>query len=253
MTEMRTVVLGCSIDRLNIEETVARCDQLIRSRVGAHHISVNAPKLVALRDDPRLHEIVSRSDLVSADGQPVVWASRLLGNPLPERVTGIDLMERLLLLAEQKAYRVFILGARPEVLARAVERLRERYPRLELVGYRDGWFDDTESSAVCAEIRSTRPEILFVAMSSPRKEYWVADHLDELDVPLSMGVGGAIDVVAGVTRRAPRWMQRTGLEWLYRLIQEPRRLGRRYVITSMKFGFLLGAELLTRKRTNAAR
>lgn len=240
----RATVLGCAIDRLDLEETVRRCAQLVESGGPAQHVVVNAAKLVLLRRDPGLRAIVERCALVNADGQPIVWASRLLGDPLPERVTGIDLMERLLALAEERGYRVFVLGARAEVLERAVARLRERHPRLELCGYRDGYFRDEASALVCAEIRAARPHILLVAMPSPRKEQWLARHLSELRVPFAMGVGGAVDVVAGMTRRAPGWMQRAGLEWLFRLLQEPRRLARRYLAANTRFLLLLAGELL---------
>jgi N-acetylglucosaminyldiphosphoundecaprenol N-acetyl-beta-D-mannosaminyltransferase len=240
----RATVLGCAIDRLDMEATVSRCRELIESGGAAQHVVVNAAKLVALRRDPELARIVEGCALVNADGQSVVWASRLLRDPLPERVAGIDLMERLLALAGEEGHRVYVLGARPDVLERAVERLRVRYPRLVLAGYRNGYFSDEESAGVCAAIRAARPHLLLVAMSSPRKEYWLATHLAELGVPLAMGVGGAIDVVAGVTRRAPRWAQRAGLEWLFRLAQEPRRLARRYLVTNARFGLLVARELL---------
>ena len=152
-------------------------------------------------------------------------------------------MYRLLALAEEKSYRVYILGAHADVLERAVARLREQYPRLPIAGYRDGWFDDAESADVCAEIRAAEPDILLVAISSPRKEYWLEEHGRELGVPLMMGVGGAIDVVAGITKRAPAWAQRAGLEWFFRLAQEPRRLLWRYSVGNARFLALLAREL----------
>jgi N-acetylglucosaminyldiphosphoundecaprenol N-acetyl-beta-D-mannosaminyltransferase len=248
----RAHLLGCAIDRLDLEATAARCDELIRAGGCAQHVVVNAAKVVQLRQDPRLREIVEGCEVVNADGQSLVWASRLLGDPLPERVAGIDLMHRLLALCEDRGYRVFFLGARADVLERAVERLRERHPGLEVAGSRDGWFRDDESAAVCEEIRAARPHLLLVAMSSPRKEYWLAEHGPSLGVPLLMGVGGSIDVVAGVTRRAPLWMQRAGLEWLYRLLQEPRRLWRRYLVTNTAFVLLVARELVARRRATAA-
>lgn len=249
----RIEVLGCSIDRLDLEETVEQCERLVDSRARTQHISINAAKSVAVLRDAKLRKIVEASDVVSADGQAVVWASRLLGNPLPERVAGIDLMERLLARAEEKGYRIYVLGARKEVLHSAVSRLRERFPTLQIVGYRDGYFGETESAAVCHEIRSARPDILFVAMSSPRKEYWLAEHRHELEVPLSMGVGGAVDVLAGITRRAPGWMQQSGLEWLFRLLQEPGRLWRRYFFTNATFAALVVRELARRRLRMSAR
>jgi len=175
-----------------------------------------------------------------------VWASRLLGDPLPERVAGIDLMARLVEAAEEHGYRVFFLGATPGVLARAVAELRARHPRLHVAGARDGYFRPDEESAVREEIRAAAPDILFVAMGSPRKEHWVAAAPD-LDVGFAMGVGGSLDVIAGHVRRAPRLVQRLGLEWLFRLAQEPRRLVRRYVTTNTRFLLLLTRELTHRR------
>ena len=147
---------------------------------------------------------------MSADGQSVVWASRLLGDPLPERVAGIDLMAGLLERAERRGYSVYFLGARAEVLERAVERLREKYPRLHVAGARDGYFADDEASEVCDEIRASRADLLFVAMSSPRKEYFLGEYGPNLGAPFVMGVGGSIDVIAGVTRRAPEGLAAPG-------------------------------------------
>jgi N-acetylglucosaminyldiphosphoundecaprenol N-acetyl-beta-D-mannosaminyltransferase len=236
----RARFLGLEIDRLDMEATLDHCERLIESGGPAQHVVVNVAKLVAMRRDGRLGEIVRRCALVNADGQPIVWASRLLGDPLPERVTGCDLMERLLERAEERGWRVYFLGAREDVLARALDRLRERFPRLIVCGSHHGYFDEeTEGDAICADIGDARPHLLFVAISSPKKEYWLAEHLPELDVPFGMGVGGSIDVVAGLTRRAPLWMQRAGLEWLFRLAQEPRRLARRYVVSNAAFVVLL--------------
>jgi N-acetylglucosaminyldiphosphoundecaprenol N-acetyl-beta-D-mannosaminyltransferase len=181
--------------------------------------------------------------LITADGQSVVWASRLLGDPLPCRVAGIDLMHRLIDLAEERRYRVFVLGARQEVLDTAIARLRHQHPGLIVAGYRHGYFGEDEGGAIAEEVAHAEPDILFVAMSSPRKEYWLARHGGELGVPLVMGVGGAIDVVANVTRRAPVLLQRLGLEWLFRLLQEPRRMYRRYLVTNARFLLQLAREL----------
>jgi len=232
---------------LSLDEAVARCRELIEEPGRtASQVSVNAAKLVALREDARLRRAVFDCDLVTADGQSVVWASRLLGDPLPERVAGIDLMARLVEAAEEHGYRVFFLGATPGVLARAVAELRARHPRLHVAGARDGYFRPDEESAVREEIRAAAPDILFVAMGSPRKEHWVAAAPD-LAVGFAVGVGGSLDVIAGHVRRAPRLVQRLGLEWLFRLAQEPRRLVRRYVTTNTRFLLLLTRELTHRR------
>lgn len=244
----RATVLGTPVDRLDMVQSVRRCVHAIESGEYLQHVVVNVAKLIALQDDNSLREIVHRCAVINADGQGVVWASRLLGDPLPERVAGIDLMFNLLAVAEQRGFRVYVLGTRAEVLQRAVARLRSDYPSLQLAGYRDGYFDESEVETVCADIRDAHAQILFVAMSSPRKEYFLGEHGARLGVPFVMGVGGAIDIVAGTTRRAPLSLQRLGLEWLFRLLQEPRRLGPRYVVTNARFAALLVAELLSRRR-----
>jgi N-acetylglucosaminyldiphosphoundecaprenol N-acetyl-beta-D-mannosaminyltransferase len=235
----RASILGVAIDRLDMEATVERCIAAVESGEVAQQVSVNVAKLVAARRDPRLREIIERSEIVSADGQPVVWASRLLGDPLPERVAGVDLMHRLLEVAEKRGFRVYVLGAQADVLRRAILRLGEMYPRLELVGSRDGYFGEAESEDVRSGIRAARPDILLVAMSSPKKEYWLEANAAALGVPFSMGVGGAVDIVAGDRRRAPRVLRGAGLEWLFRLAQEPRRLAGRYAVTNVQFVWLV--------------
>jgi N-acetylglucosaminyldiphosphoundecaprenol N-acetyl-beta-D-mannosaminyltransferase len=242
----RARVVGCSIDRLDMDETLARCEQLIESGEYAQHLCINAAKAVAARDDAELRAIIERCELVSADGQAVVWASRILGDPLPTRVAGIDLMQRLLERAEARGYRVFILGAKPDVLEHAARRIRARYPVLALVGTRDGYFSEADDAAVAAEVAAARPDILFVAMPSPRKEYWLGRYGPHLGVPFVMGVGGSVDVIAGVTKRAPALWQKLGLEWAYRLLQEPRRLLGRYARTNLRFIFLVARELIAR-------
>ena len=215
-------------------------------------MSVNAAKLVALGDDPEMGRMIASCGLITADGQSVVWAARLLGARLPERVAGIDLMTRLLEAADARGYRVYVLGAKRDVLDTALERLRERYPRLSVAGARDGYYADEEATEVCEEIKASGADILFVAMSSPRKEYFLGERGAALGVPFAMGVGGSIDVVAGVTRRAPRILQRAGLEWAYRLAQEPRRLMRRYITTNARFALMVLRALVTRRGSAVA-
>ena len=231
----RAIVLGCAIDRLDMAQTVARCKEIIEHGAFAQQVSINAVKMVALRHDPMMREVVNRCALANADGQSVVWASRLLGDPVPERVAGIDLMHALIELSAREGYGIYILGARQEVLQTAVERLRQMHPDLRIVGYRDGYFSEEESPQVAASIRDSGAQILFVAMSSPRKEHWLGEHGPTLNVPFVMGVGGSIDIVAGITNRAPQVWQRLGVEWFYRVLQEPRRMFRRYLVTNARF------------------
>jgi N-acetylglucosaminyldiphosphoundecaprenol N-acetyl-beta-D-mannosaminyltransferase len=241
----RADILGCPIDRLGMADTLAAIERAIAAGGYTQHMAINAAKLVAMQDDPKLCQIIDSCGLVNADGQSVVWASKLLGDPLPERVAGIDLMDALLQVSERRGYRVYFLGARAEVLERAVERLRARYPGLQVAGARDGYFADGEAPAVCDAIRASRADVLFVAMSSPRKEYFLGEYGPDLGAPFVMGVGGSIDVIAGMTRRAPRAWQRLGLEWLFRLLQEPRRMYRRYAVTNTRFIALVGIAILS--------
>lgn len=248
----RVNVLGCMLDRLTFEEAVDFCEEVVRSRGFAQHMSVNAAKLVAMRDNAELRDSVNRCELITADGQSIIWASRLLGEPLPCRVAGIDLMGALLARAAETGHRVYILGAKPEILQRAAERMQAEYPGLVLAGYRDGYYADAEEAEVAAQIARARPDILFVAMSSPRKEYFLARHGRAIDARFVMGVGGSIDVYAGLVNRAPAFWQRAGMEWLYRLIQEPRRLLARYAKTNTAFMVLLIRELLRRRFVRAS-
>lgn len=243
----RRQLLGCPLDVVDMEEAVARCEAAIAAGEYLQQASVNAAKIVSLTEDAALREMVAGSGLVTADGQSVVWAGWLLGVPLPERVAGIDLMQRLLAVAARDSRRVYVLGARREVLDTALERLRARYPTLTIAGARDGYYDDAEVEAVCEEIRAARADILFVAMSSPRKEHFLGAYGASLGVGFAMGVGGSIDVIAGVTRRAPRLLQRLGLEWAYRLAQEPRRLAGRYLRTNARFAWMVLRALITRR------
>ena len=186
---------------------------------------------------------------MNADEQSVVWAGRLLGVRFPERVTGIDLMERLLAEAQTRGLGVYFLGAKPDIVQRFVEVCRERYPRLEVAGWRDGYFDDP--TAVADQVRVSGARLLFVGISSPGKERFVDAMRDRLGPLLTVGVGGSFDVWAGVTSRAPQWMQRSGLEWLYRLVQEPRRMWRRYLVGNVRFLGIVASEWRARRTGRA--
>lgn len=252
----RVDILGCPVDAVDMDGSVSRCLELIRDGgTGSCQVSVNAAKVVECARNPELAKFVRGCALVNADGQSVIWAARLLGRPLPERVPGIDLMQALIAAAEREGLRVFILGARREVLAEALDTIRGEHPELVVAGARDGYFSAAEEDAVVEEIRAASADILFVAMSSPRKELFLDNRRRRLGVPFAMGVGGAIDVIAGHTARAPLWMQRLGVEWLFRLAQEPRRMWRRYALGNLRFLWLLVKELVRlrlRRRSSGA-
>jgi N-acetylglucosaminyldiphosphoundecaprenol N-acetyl-beta-D-mannosaminyltransferase len=237
---MKTELFGLHVDNLTMEETLVRIDGFIASRTVHHHVVINVDKIVKAHRDPKLREIINACDLVNVDGQPVVWAAKFLGKPLKERIAGIDLMQRLIAHAAGKGYRLYFLGAKEEVVSEMVRRVREKHPTAIIAGSRNGYWTDAEEPEVAKSIAAARPDILFVAISSPKKEMFLSRWKNEIQSPFVMGVGGSFDVVAGLVKRAPHWMQRCGLEWLFRLIQEPRRMWRRYLVDDMRFfGILL--------------
>lgn len=244
--------LGTPLDPVTMEEAVDRIDEAIRSRRLLRHVAMNAAKLVATRRDPLLHWSVQTAGLVTADGQSIVWAGRWLGQPVPERVTGIDLMAAVLSLADRRGYRVFSLGAQQDVVDDALVALRRRHPNLNMVGAIHGFFAAEEEPGIVQAIADADPDILLVALGTPHKELFLATHQQQLGIPFCMGIGGSLDVVAGRVRRAPRAMQQLGLEWLFRLIQEPRRLWRRYVISNSSFLWMVATERM-RTRWSGAR
>lgn len=235
----KVTLFGIPIDNLTLVETVDRVEQMMRGHKTCHHVVVNVDKIVKLHRDPDLRAAVLLCDLINADGQPIVWASKLVGKPLKERVTGIDLFGALIERCAERNLRPYLLGATQDVVDRTAEVLRVRYPKLQLAGWRTGYWNLDEEARVVREIKEARPDALFVAISSPKKELFLARWKHELQIPFVMGVGGTFDVVAGMTRRAPRWMQRCGLEWFYRLWQEPARMWRRYLVDDMAFFGLL--------------
>jgi N-acetylglucosaminyldiphosphoundecaprenol N-acetyl-beta-D-mannosaminyltransferase len=245
----RTEILGCPVDALSLAETVDRARSSLIGADGSIQVSINALKVGLADEDPGFREALGNFDIASADGQPIVWASRLLRRRLPGRVNGTDLMFELLEVAEREGFSVYVLGAREAVLEDAVAELRRRYPALRLAGHRNGYFESGEQSRIVAEIAGSGADLLFVALPSPQKEWFLVEHAAELGVGFAMGVGGSIDVLAGAYPRAPVWMQRTGLEWLFRLLQDPARMWRRYLATNTRFLVLLGKALLRRPGT----
>lgn len=199
------------------------------------HCVINAGKVVLAESNLELSDIINQCSLINADGMSIVWAARILGYRVPERVTGIDLMHRMLARAAQTNLRIFLLGAESHVVRRAAEVFADKYPGLNICGVRDGFWMPNEEAQVVREVAATRPDILLLGFSSPKKEVFAHAHLCELGARLVFGVGGTFDVVAGITNRAPLWMQRSGLEWLYRFGQEPRRMFRRYVVGNTLF------------------
>ncbi|NNG23796.1 WecB/TagA/CpsF family glycosyltransferase [Telluria aromaticivorans] len=244
----RITLMGCQVDNLTMEETLGKVEGFIASGLPHQHVVVNVDKLVKASRDPGLRQIINDCALVNVDGMPVVWASRLLGKPLKERVAGVDLFEALMQRAGEKGWRVFLLGAREEVVSRVAETYARKYPGLMLAGHRNGYWKGEEEAAVAEQIRLSEADLLFVAISSPKKEQFLGQYQAQMRIPFAMGVGGTFDVAIGRVKRAPRWMQRSGLEWFYRFLQEPRRMFRRYFIEDMAFVGLFVKEALKGKQ-----
>jgi N-acetylglucosaminyldiphosphoundecaprenol N-acetyl-beta-D-mannosaminyltransferase len=228
-------ILGIDLDALKMGQLIDICDNYIQDKKKLLLGVVNVAKVVNARKNPELRHSLDEADLILADGLPVVWLSRLMGTPLPERVAGIDIMYRLLERANEHHYRVYFLGAKDEVISKVVEIVRSDYPNVEIAGWRNGYFDESQEQGVAQSIGESNADILFVAMTSPKKENFLRQWQDTIQVTICHGVGGSFDVMAGVTERAPLWMQKTGLEWFYRLIQEPRRMWKRYLVTNTLF------------------
>lgn len=232
---------------VDMQSALDQVDSFIEDGEPHYNVAINAAKVVAFQNDPELQQAIREADLLTADGQAVVWASRLLGQPLPGRVAGADLMEALLGHAEARGYSIYLLGARDEVVRACVDRALSQHPNLRIAGFRNGYFNREQEQTVVAEIRAAAPDILFLGFGTPAKEYFMRRHRETLGIPFVMGVGGTFDVYAGLVKRAPRWMQQSGLEWAYRLGQEPRRMWKRYLVGNTRFAYLVARDYLSRR------
>jgi N-acetylglucosaminyldiphosphoundecaprenol N-acetyl-beta-D-mannosaminyltransferase len=246
VTEVKPDFLGLPLDRLTMGEAIERIEGFVRSGIPRKIFCPNVALLVWSRRNADLRRIYRDCDLLPADGMAIYYASRLLGDPIPEMVSGSLLFFKLLELAAKKGYRVYFFGTTQAILETAVANLRRRYPGLQIAGYRNGFFSQSEAPRIAEEIRESRPDFLFVGMSTPLKECFVDTYQQVMQVPVSLGVGGSFDIAAGVYKFAPRWMRVLALEWLYRLIQEPRRMWKRYLTTNSVFLYLVGKALLRR-------
>jgi len=224
-----------------IDQCLAWCDG---PRVAHTVVTMNAALLCMIRRDEELRTACRGGDLIVADGVPVVWTSRLAGRPLPEKVSGADLMPRLLAEGAARGLSVYLLGARSEVVEDLVRFCHRNHPGLRVAGWRDGYFGASDHASIVAEIARLAPHMLFVGMPSPFKETWCERHRIALGVPVIMGVGGTFDVLAGYVRRAPRLLQEVGMEWFWRLAMEPRKMWRRYLYTNTEFLGLAAQEVL---------
>ncbi|MBE9181198.1 WecB/TagA/CpsF family glycosyltransferase [Oculatella sp. LEGE 06141] len=240
----RVQVLHGNFDHVTTAETVDWATDLIESNRRGYLCTVNVAILMMMASDPKLRSFVENAALTVADGQPVVWASHWLSQGLPERVTGIDLIDALASRAAQKQFGVYLLGANQDVIRATAEAMQAKYPSLRICGFDDGYFNEAIAPQRVEAIRRSGANILLVGMGVPRQENFIADHWANLGVNLAIGVGGSFEVISGRKQRAPYWMQEVGFEWLYRLMQEPRRLGKRYLTTNSQFAVQVLIEML---------
>lgn len=236
------IILGIPIDDLSMEETLARMEEMVeigRLQDKSHQVvTINADFVVKSMKDPELRYLLQDSDLATADGMPLVWGARLLGVDLKGRIAGADMVPALAGRAAEKGYSIYFLGAAPGVAQRAADVLQERYPGLKIAGVSSPPYNPVleMDASVLDEINAAQPDFLLVAFGNPKQEKWIGMYRRKLNIPVLVGVGGTLDLIAGQKKRAPVWMQRAGLEWLFRLVQEPGRLWRRYMVDLFVFG-----------------
>ena len=220
--------LGVDVCRVNMAETLLEIENIIHTRKPSFIVAINPEKIMKATCDNNLKNLLNSADIQIPDGIGVVLASKLKRNKINARVTGIDLMDNICKIANERNYRIFMLGAKPGIAEKAARILKQKYENINIVGIIDGYFKN--ESIVFEEVINSKPDILFVALGSPGQEYWITNNMNMLKVPINMGVGGSYDVICGNIQRAPQWMCKIGMEWLFRLIKEPWRLKRMLVL-----------------------
>lgn len=231
---------GVKINSLSINDFIDIIEQNIITRTALiQQTSVNAYTIVSVQHDLALREAINKSTLVNIDGMSVVWALKFLGYKHVQKASCPDIFDRLMELAAEKGYRPFFLGTTPEILDTAIRNLKNEYPALEMAGSHHGYFNEENAEEIAKLIKESKADMLFLGISSPKKELFSDRYSAYMQVPYIFGVGGVFDILANVTKRAPRWMQNSGLEWLYRFLQEPRRMWRRYLIGNIQFVWIV--------------
>lgn len=245
-------LFGLPFDAVTRDFMVSRIEEAIVRRSPIWLTFVNVAILVQVQKDAEARKVLEMADYRLCDGMGLIYASRILGSPLPEMVSGPYLLFRLLHLAANKGYSVYFVGGNTEVVGNAVANVCLQYPTLSVAGYNDGFFQPAEEDAVVMQIRDSRAQLLFVGMGFPRERIFLSRNLHNLDVPVCMDIGGALTVLAGIHKIAPHWIRVSGMEWLYRLAQEPGRLWRRYLVTNSIFALMLIREMLSKARRKAS-
>lgn len=234
-TNPRITILNTVIDVLNVQETIDLVEKYVKTKTPLHLMGVNADKINEVNSNERMKQIVNSCGVINADGASVILASKYLNKPLPERVAGVDLMQSLVALAEKKGYSIYLLGAKQEVVEKTAEVLKTKHSKLNLVGLHNGYFKKSDWHLISDELKELKPDFVFVGITSPIKEYLIEYLQEEGNDSVFMGVGGSFDVISGNISRVPKWMQKCNLEWLYRVMQEPKRLFKRYFIGNIVF------------------
>ena len=241
-------ILGIKITPYSINDFIEIINENIINR---HELiqqtGVNAYTIVSLQKDNNLRTAINKSQLVNVDGMSVAWALKFLGYKNVSKASCPDIFNQLMELSVEKGFHPFFLGATPEVIDQAVKNLQVKFPKIEIAGYHHGYFTDNESANIASLIKDSKPDMLFLGISSPKKELFSEKHIDFMQVPYTFGVGGVFDIIAGITKRAPLWMQNSGLEWFYRFLQEPRRMWKRYLVTNSLFIYYVLKEKFTRR------
>lgn len=251
LQSQRKTFLNVCFDPLTMDETIKLIEESIHKKVFIQHVVVNVAKLIYAQNNNELRKTINECQIINVDGAGIVLGAKMLGINIPERVTGIDLMEKLVEVSEKRSYRIFFLGAREQTLQKVMEVYLKKYPNLQIAGYRNGYFSENDEAAIAEQVKNSNADILFVAISSPKKELFLNKYSKYMNVPFVMGVGGSFDVVAGAVKRAPAWMQKYGMEWFYRFLQEPGRMWKRYLYTNVFYSLLLLRELISLKLTRS--
>ncbi len=224
--EERLKILGIGIDRVTSQQAMDKIGEFIASGQSHQIVTANAEIIYQASRNEKMRNVINNAQMVTADGSGVIWASRQLGEPLEERVTGIDLVNSICERSAADKWKIYILGSAPGVAATAAVNIRDKFPGCNIVGTHHGYFNGKEEKQILAELKQLKPDVLFVALGAPKQEYWIADHLADLGIPVGMGIGGSMDVLSGNVKRAPKWMQKMSLEWLYRIAIQPTRYKR---------------------------
>lgn len=243
-------VFGLDYDNVTMEEAVKIMEEFIKEKTPHMVLTTGAELIARAYNNKELKKIYSSADLLTIDSQVVYLTSKLLRKPVKEPVSAAKLMFKFLELTENKCYKLFFVGAKDEVLKKAIANLKEKHPGLNIVGYHHGYFDFDNDNEVIEEIKKAEPDVLFVAMSSPFKEKFISKNLIKMNVPIAFGVGGTVDIAAGYCKFAPRWVTRFGLEWFYRFLQEPKRLWKRYATTNLVFIWVVLKEMFNYEKNS---